>query len=511
MKKKGSITIFLALLLTCFFSAVFAFLEAARVSGLSANSQISTAQAGDTVLASYNRDLWENYHLMFWEADDEEFPDLDSLESLQQSAVEGNLTALSQGEDNYYVLQVHLTEVNPTAYQLVTDDGGMAFRKQAAEMMKDTVAENAVQSMLGWISGEDTSEEKDLGDEAIEVLETLESAAEGSTRSEDAAGGNTADSGESSSQTAISGSADGESSAGNQTSSSEVEVEITENPLEWVKKMKKNGILAIVIPDSDISQNLIDLDSCIEKRTLQTGTLTTSDSMSATEKILFYLYLAQYFSDASEDADDRALAYELEYMIAGKSGDQSNLKAVVRRLLLMREAANFAYLESDSAKQQEAAAMAAALTAVVALPELEPLVQQGLLAAWAYAESISDVRILLEGGKVSLVKTADQWHTELGSLTSSVYAVEGSEQTKGLSYENYLEILMWMTSDEKLSERAMDMIEKNHEIVMDQMICRVECEYTYEASPLFWNFVNLGQNSFGTLQFTDQATISFME
>ncbi|MCD8333725.1 MAG: DUF5702 domain-containing protein [Clostridiales bacterium] len=232
-------------------------------------------------------------------------------------------------------------------------------------------------------------------------------------------------------------------------------------------------------------------------RTLESGSLTASESETVTDKLLFYLYLDQYFLDASEDSGDHALDYELEYMIAGKAGDQENLKAVVRRLLLLREAANLVYLETNAEKQREAAAIATVLVSMVGQPELEPLVQQGLLAAWAYAESVSDVRILLEGGKVSLVKTADQWYTELGSLSSSVYAAEGSSQTKGLSYANYLQILMWTTSEQKLTQRAMDMVEKNTGTAMDQMVCRAICEYEYEAYPLFWNFVTLGQNSFG--------------
>ncbi|MCC8017312.1 MAG: hypothetical protein LIO39_01730 [Lachnospiraceae bacterium] len=141
--KKGSITIFLALLLTCFFSAVFAFLEAARVCGLKANAQVSTMQARDTVLASYNRDVWENYHLMFWEAEEGDLPELDGLEALQQSAIEGNLTAADMVQDNYYMLQVHLSEVTTTAYQLASDDGGSAFREQAAQMMKQNLGETA--------------------------------------------------------------------------------------------------------------------------------------------------------------------------------------------------------------------------------------------------------------------------------------------------------------------------------------------------------------------------------
>ncbi|MCD8366249.1 MAG: DUF5702 domain-containing protein [Clostridiales bacterium] len=493
MRKRGSITIFLALLLTAFFSAVFAFLEAARVSGLNSNSRISTMQARDTVLASYDPVLWEDYHLLFWQAQEGDFPEMDSLGELQQSAVEGNLSALQQSNENYYVLKVHLSEVTTSAYQLVTDDGGAAFREQSAEMMKVTVAENSLQTMLSWVTGEDTSgSQDDLGEAAEEALEMLESAKAENSEAEAADTDNSKDE--------VTGSG-----------ASAQEVSITENPLEWVKKMRKNGILAVVMPESDISQKSVDLDTCIGKRSLNSGNMTVSQSTGATDKLLFYLYLAQYFSDASEEPEEHALDYELEYMIAGKEGDQANLKAVVRRLLLMREAANLVYLESNAQKQQEAAAIATALTAVVAQPELIPLVQQGILAAWAYAESISDVRILLEGGKVSLVKTADQWHTEIGSLSSTVYATEGSQQTKGLSYENYLQILMWMTSDEKLAERAMDMIEKNTGVQMDQMVCRAECEYEYEAYPLFWNFVTLGQESPGTLCFQDETTISFME
>jgi len=505
MKKRGSITVFLALLLTMFFSAIFAFLEAARVGGLKANSQISTMQARDTVLASYDQSLWEEYHLLFWQADEGDFPALGSLESLQQSAIEGNLSSLAQSGDNYYMLQVHLAEVTTNAYQLATDEGGEAFRKQAAEMMKVAVAETALQTMLEWITGEDTSEEQtDLATEAIETLETLDSAAASDAAQEnaaasDAAGGNTT----------------GTDSAGESAETGEsaavTEVQMSENPLEWVKKMSKSGILAIVMPEADISQKSIDSSTCIANRTLETGNLVVSEDISTTDKLLFYLYLGQYFSDASEESADQTLDYELEYMIAGKAEDQANLKTVVRRLLLMREAANLAYLETNSQKQQEVAAIAAVLVSVVGQPELEPLVQQGLLAAWAYAESVSDVRILLEGGKVSLVKTAEQWHTDLGSLSTTVYATEGDQQTKGLSYENYLQMLMWLTSDEKLAVRAMDMIEKNIDVQMDQMVCRAECAYVYEAYPLFWGYVTLGSDSLGTLQFQDESDISFIE
>ena len=63
--------------------------------------------------------------------------------------------------------------------------------------------------------------------------------------------------------------------------------------------------------------------------------------------------------------------YEMEYLIGGKNADQENLKAVVNRLLLMREGANLLYLETDSTKSQEAMSVALALTSVVRIQSLQ--------------------------------------------------------------------------------------------------------------------------------------------
>lgn len=487
MRKSGSITVFLALLLTCVFSAVFALLEAARVSGLKANAQLSTMQAKDTVLASYERSVWENYHLLFWENPKEDFPELELLEYIQQDAIAGNRRETSFLKKNYYMLQVNLAEVETTAYQLATDSGGAAFQEQAAEMMKDSVSEDALRSVISWMNGcseEDSS--RDLENEALDALEELQAASVSETDPENSY--DTAQYGD----------------TGN------LPDQISENPLEWIKKVKEYGIYALMIPQEEISEKAIDLNSCIGKRSLQTGNMTVSADRMDRNKMLFRLYLSKYFYDAAEDAKDHALDYELEYMIIGKNSDEANLKGVIRRLLLMREAANLAYLEGNAQRRQEAVVIASALTAAVGHPELEIVVRQGILAVWAYAESISDVRILLEGGKVSLVKTDEQWHTEISRLSSTVASAKGGQQQTGLSYSHYLQLLMWTMPDQKLSERAMDMIEKNTGIQMDCMVCRAECKYMYEASPLFWSYVSLGRNSAGIYRFTDEEELSFL-
>lgn len=488
MKFRGSITVFLALMLTCLFSGFFAFLEAARVSGLKANAQMCTMQACDGLLASYSRDLWENYHLMFWEGREGDFPQLSSAGSLQQDIIEGNWEKFGSGNRNFYVFPVHLTKVDVQGYQLATDHGGAAFQKQAADRMRQDIPENAVKAILELVTGKNEQDEEQAARQEQTALDTLENLLESRSVS-------------TSEQTEVS----------EEISSESGEKAIPENPIQWMKDVKKNGIFTFLMPQEDISQKKIELSDSISRRKLQKGTISETEQTGMTEKVLFRLYLASNFFDVTETAKEHALDYEVEYLIGGKDSDKANLTAAVNRLLLLREASNMVYLESSTKKQQEALTIAAAITTAVGQPELTEPVKHAILAAWAYAESLSDVRILLDGGKVSLVKTDEQWHTQLNRLSSSVMENGGKQQQKGLSYKGYLQILLWTVSNEKLAERAMTLIEKNTGVQMDRMVCRMNCSYEYEARVLFWSFVGLDKTSLSKYSFEDEAALAYLE
>ena len=59
----------------------------------------------------------------------------------------------------------------------------------------------------------------------------------------------------------------------------------------------------------------------------------------------------------------------------------------------------------------------------------------------AYAESVSDVRILLDGGHVSLIKTEAQWRTSLEHIGDCLNVSADETSREGLGYESYLQIL----------------------------------------------------------------------
>ena len=118
----GSVSIFYVLVLLGLMSVLFAFLEAARVSALKTNTHLLTGQAEDAVYASYQPDLWEQYHLLFWEeSEGENTGTFTDVCNLQKDAIQKNRESQQLGR-NFFCLQAHCSKVEVEQYQLATDD-----------------------------------------------------------------------------------------------------------------------------------------------------------------------------------------------------------------------------------------------------------------------------------------------------------------------------------------------------------------------------------------------------
>ena len=61
----GSITLFLALILTLVFSFFFSLLEAARVQGLSQIARRGILLKIESAFGEYQTELWKDYHMLF--------------------------------------------------------------------------------------------------------------------------------------------------------------------------------------------------------------------------------------------------------------------------------------------------------------------------------------------------------------------------------------------------------------------------------------------------------------
>ena len=70
-------------------------------------------------------------------------------------------------------------------------------------------------------------------------------------------------------------------------------------------------------------------------------------------------------------------------------------------------------------------------------------------------------------------------------------------------------LLLWTRKDAVLTYRAMDLIEQNEHVRMDCMVTRWECSYTYEAKPVFWDYVWLGDGRLNRYHFREKQEFGY--
>ena len=89
------------------------------------------------------------------------------------------------------------------------------------------------------------------------------------------------------------------------------------------------------------------------------------------------------------------------------------------------------------------------------------IIEAALLLCWSFAESILDLRELLHGGKVPLIKDSADWQISLENLPNLLEGLYSQRRSSddGVSYEDYLQILLLTQSKEEKLERGMDMVE----------------------------------------------------
>lgn len=259
-----------------------------------------------------------------------------------------------------------------------------------------------------------------------------------------------------------------------------------DNPIWIVEQLRKLGILSLVLPDSvQVSERTLEKQTLASQRELHTGSGYERGfpQNNMAHKILFASYLNQHFLNFQTNSVEHPLSYEAEYLLAGKMNDRENLKQVANKLLGIRIGLNYTYLLANQEKQAEAMAMALGLSSLMLAPEAAEIVKQAVLFAWAYGESILDLRSLYAGKKVPVVKNDANWTLQLSKLSSLLTkeAIENAAQEEqGLTYQEYLRTLFLLEKEEVLSMRALDLIEVNLGIQVDDCITALQIRSRYE-------------------------------
>ena len=263
---------------------------------------------------------------------------------------------------------------------------------------------------------------------------------------------------------------------------SDKELPQEDNPIAHVSRLRKRSLLELVMPEgSTVSEKKIDLPDCPSGRKLNKGYGDFSDvaeSSGTLSALAFGEYLLNHFSMATDKEPEGVLNYELEYICGGKESDRENLEIVVKKLIGIRFAANYLFLLGSSAKRAEAETLALTLCTLATVPALETAAAQVILLAWAFGESVVDLRALLKGNRVPAVKSEESWQLSLSGLMKlgeSGDASDGKDSPDGLSYREYVRMLLFLQKPEKAGMRTLDLIEQNIRIVHGQDFFRADC------------------------------------
>lgn len=237
----------------------------------------------------------------------------------------------------------------------------------------------------------------------------------------------------------------------------------TEGLLKQVEQLYKQGLLELLLPEG----------KTVSKKSAQTAALPShtesydeeDGSGKMAEHILFNEYCGKFFRQfcTEEAVSDHALDYEIEYLLCGHTKDSDNLSEVVHRLLSVRAGLNLLHILRNTGMREEARTLASVITGAAAITPLIFVTTFFVMSVWALGEALMDVKGLLAGRKVALVKSKEDWTLSIENLI--VMAKNGKPDAgggeRGLSYLSWLKILLFVMPVVRQDYRMMDVIEMN--------------------------------------------------
>ncbi len=583
MKRRGSVSIYLAIVFLSVVLLVCAIAEAGRVNAVQAKDKAVTMMAADSVIAGYARQVYDDYGiLLVWNKD--------SLDENLSKYIQANIKMADLEVSGNDFLGSDLQEISVTKKVYATDNGGDAFTKQVSEYLKYAGLTNAIDKLINNSKEvkEDDSKQSvtdDITDKSYDKLANMVEDIDGlvkdisdttelsklnekinkvfvdksvnkklikevykyckKTKKEIVEKESKIDKAINKIENYLEKKSvflkknDYKKSAKdymdenlsvlkkikdkiNKVKEFEFASSVSGNPNEktnaehfanvsmQIEELLKDLQVAMItekdkqnksifdsakdIFDKSVLSLVIKDTSNLSTASVKTSSLPSQTSMSKSQessslydKAAMGVYSNLYFGNYIDPKKKNALKYGLEYLVAGKDTDKSNLASVVERLVAIRHLPNYACLLQDEARKSEIETIAMSVAAVTGLPFLEPIAKVVLTEAWVLAESVNDVKALLAGEKLSLMKTSANWKTSLTNL----FGASASGDSSGFKYEVYLGFLLMITDRDKVVYRTMDLIQMNicknynKEFRMNKGLMSFKSNVTYNIAPLF--------------------------
>lgn len=434
----GSITIFLTLCITITLSVIFIILESARLVSLRTYYTDVSYLALDSLSGSYCRELWDDYGLLAINTSDI------NVDETMSKYITDNISGKSLADlfsSNYNLLKGRLNDISITNHTYLTDDAGTPFSNQVLSYMKYASIENTKKLFDSYFSNERievynfsdkdyvadsdkiSNYEKDHPKDTSECLELDDDDAKDFYKS------------------------------------------LSDSIAHHIQK---NTLLLLVddptsISNVEIKKETLPSVSCLSDEAVFIANGYLEDSSAYTlERIVLEEYISTHFGCYTNPSPNSKLKYELEYILMGDSHDDQNLFSVATHLIILRASFNSSYILSNPAKYTAADELTRQCMGLLYGTPFSLITKYTIISLWATAEAFIDVRDLFAGKKVPLIKDKDTWSLDLSdALNLSKSTKSKNDGTDGLSYIDYIKVLLIAENELALRYRTMDLIQLN--------------------------------------------------
>ena len=462
MKKKGSITVFLALVLSVLLALVSTGIQSVQAAAARAQILNGMDIGLYSLFGQYDRSLLREYDLFFLDGSQ-------GGSGLDLAAVYDNMESYMKPVLKQNSQKLRIKQGGFTGYRLATDQNGEVFYHQVISYMKDTMGSQGIQIFLNRMKDREEktkqAEEEGKNAEDGETLKNYNSEMNQAFNKSQEEAKKAEEAKKEENNGKEGGSGQGDFSSGDDKDEfSDGESNSTVNPIPAIKRIRSMSILDLVIPAAKgISDAQIRKEDLLSRREQEKGMSmpgNPTEDASQSSQILFQKYLTDHLGNYQKPAVS-GLKYQQEYILGANDSDRENLRTVANRLLVIREGINVAHLMADAGKRAQMHALALAIASGFLVPPAAVIIEAALILCWSFAESVLDVRELFHGGRVPLVKTAANWQLSLEKLPALLENLDSQRKSdeNGLSYEDYLQVLLLTRSKKEKLERGMDMTE----------------------------------------------------
>jgi hypothetical protein len=445
--KNAYLTVYLALVFGVVLSLLLTLIEGAAIGAARLQSEIVADLGLDSVFAEYNRELLDQYEMFFV---DSSYGTVNGgvgmVESRLSDYMGYNLNPNKGGIFNilgntWLTLNNPYLEIEEISY--ATDDNALVWKSSVVNFMKSVYIGDAVSTVTGLIN---TVEENGLN--TMDIAEQIKQDKERID------------------ETINNRPGDGDNEIeeyGNEEGSDNYTYDKISSAID---ELVGGALLNSAMPsDSSLSEATVEGGPYYSVRSKSgninkgTGIHDGVDKASgAVDEILYNKYLMSYFGTYTEPKDKGMLKYQVEYILFGFNSDSGNMKYCVEALLALRAAANNVSIMNDNVKYSQVYSIVMPICTFLTHPELSEAFTYLILELWAFVEGYSDVRILLDNGRVPLIKSPEDWNVSFeGIFSGSLF--NGSKNDKGITYNDHLEIFLGLANKGNNLDRSLDIVE----------------------------------------------------